>query len=152
MTRIKIKEGDIFLVPIENFYIAGLITRISSLKVPFGYFYKTKFKEPPKVGDLNFANDNEIILKCKFGVQGFRKQTWKTIGSLKGFERQKWPLPIFYDKSLSLMGELIYLDDNLDELKREKAPYGEENYKNYPDTGLGGSVYIEKKLAKLLLN
>jgi hypothetical protein len=151
--RIKLREGDIFSVPIEDYYIIGIITRISSLKVPFGFFYKSKFKEPPIVEEIDFDNkESEIMFKGKFGIQGFKKQTWKIIGSIKKFDKENWPLPVFYNKRFSLPGELIYLDDNLDVYKREKAPLSEESYEDFPDIDLAGSGYIEKRLSKLLAN
>jgi hypothetical protein len=150
MTKLKIKEGDLFVVPVETFFILGLITRISDMKVPFGYFYYPKFEKIPKKDEVELDN-YKVLFSGKFGVQGFKDGTWKIIGSLSGFERKDWPLPVFYHKHDILPDQLVYLDDNLDEYKREKALLSEKEYENLPRTGLGGSEYIEKKLSKLLL-
>lgn len=149
MSRIKIKEGEVFTIPIGEKYGIGLITRLSKAKIPFGYFYSFLFQDPPEISCLEFDKKN-IIYASQFGIQGFKDGTWKILGSLMNFDRKEWPMPVFYQKRELLPGELVYIDDNLVEYKREKAPLNEEEYKNYPSTGLGGSGYIEKKIAKLL--
>lgn len=150
MARVKLKEGDVFILPIGESYGIGIISRLSKTKIPFGYFYNILLQTQPKIESLDLSKENTIYCS-QFGIQGFKDGTWKILGNLKDFERKNWPMPIFYQKRELLPGELVYIDDDLEEYKRERAPLNEEEYKNYPSIGLGGSGYIEKKLAKLLL-
>lgn len=150
MAKIKLNEGDVFFLPIGDFFCLGIITRLRNGKIPFGYFYKQLYTELPKIENLNFDKNN-IVYISQFGVQGFKDGSWKIIGKLPGFNIKDWPLPIFYQKNDSLPDQLVYLDDNLEEIKRERALLSENEYENLPRAGLGGSGYIEKKLAKILL-
>jgi hypothetical protein len=148
MARVKLKEGDIFKLPVNNSFCYGLIVRLNTSKIPFGYFYKeVSILEEENKFELSFDN---LIYIHQFGIQGFKDGTWQIIGSLKKFKREDWPMPVFYQKTDLLPANLIYLNDNLEEYKRERATLSEDNYKNFPSTGLGGSLFIEKKLAKIL--
>ncbi len=143
MVKIKLKEGDVFVFTVKNTLIKGIVTRINTIKTPLGFFYKN-------FEDDNFQNYNPIFI-AQFGIQGFKEETWKIVGHLEKFSRKDFPVPQFIQQVNPYPMHLIYYNDDMDEIKKE--PVEEKDIplvQNYPKSGVGGSEYIEKKIAKLL--
>jgi hypothetical protein len=147
----KPKEGELITIPIEGKYAVGLVTRINTNKIPLGYFYSTLFTQIPNSVDNLLIEFQNPILIIEFGSQGFKDGTWSIIGSLPNFERANFPVPVFYHHTKPFKPVLVYFDDNMDEIKRQTIDESEiEQYKEYPETGLAGSGFIEKRLKRLI--
>jgi hypothetical protein len=148
--RQKPKEGDIISLPVEEKYAIGLITRIDEDNTPLGYFYEQLFNEP--VISFDKLNFHEPILIKRFGSQGFNDNTWKILGCLPNFKRSDFPVPVFFTHTKPFKPELVYFDDNMNEIKRHTIEESEaEKYKDNPKTGLGGSGFIEKILRRIII-
>jgi hypothetical protein len=119
------------------------------LNIPIGYFYDQVFPTTPDGNDTDLSKF-KIILKSKFGRQGFNDGTWKIIKSLNDFSREEYPLPIFYQKRDLIKGEIVYLNDDLLETKREVVLYDDSYYDGFPDIALRGSKVIEIQMLKIL--
>lgn len=150
MKKVKLKEGIIFSFPMSELFGIGLIVRLSNLNVPFGYFFDKVFPSTPNESDVNL-NEVKVVLKSKFGRQGFNDGSWKIIKMLNDFSREKYPLPEFYQKS-GLTKEIIYLNDNLQETNRAVAAYDESHYNDLPDIALRGSKVIEIQMLKKVID
>jgi hypothetical protein len=152
MARIKRpEEGDLIALPIENHYLIGLVSRINDDKIPLGYFYHHIFTELPKsIEDVSIDFQKPILIK-EFGSQGFRDGTWKILGSMPNFKRDNFPVPLFFHHTKPFKPVLVYFDDSMNEVRRLTIEEIEvDNYKDFPQTGLGGSGFIEKRLKRLI--
>jgi hypothetical protein len=146
----KFKEGELFHVPIAGKYILALVTRVNN-GIPLGFFYDTLYDQIPLLSDILAVNFQKPILIAKFGSQGFKDGTWGLIGILPNYKRSDFPMPVFFHHTLPFKPVLVFFDDDMNELRREAIEESKvANYKNYPTIGLGGSLYIEKKLTKIL--
>ena len=149
----KLQEGDIICIPIKEKFVLCLVTRISNLKTPLGYFYNGVFDNVPDLSmTLNLEFKNPIYIR-EFGFQGLKSGKWKIIGRYPNFKREFFPLPRFIRHVPPFKPILVQYDENLNEL--ESTPIKDEDLKKYaglPETGLGGAGYIEKKLEMLLFN
>ncbi|RDB03721.1 hypothetical protein [Runella aurantiaca] len=152
MVRVKKpKEGDLIALPIENQCAIGLVTRVDDYKTPLGYFFSRLFNQPPQSIDDLLIDFQKPVLIIKFGFQGFKDGTWKILDSLPNFKRGDFPVPVFFTHTKPFKPQLVYFDDNMNEIRRQSIEESEaQKYKDYPETGLGGSGFVEKKLKRLI--
>lgn len=143
--------GDIISLPIENEFAIGLVTRINDDKIPLGNFYGKLFNTVPEsIEELKIDFTKPILIK-EFGSQGLRDGTWKILGLLPNFKKQDFPVPIFFTHTKPFKPQLVYFDDNMNEIKRQSIQESEvDKYKDFPQTGLAGSGFIEKRLKRLI--
>lgn len=146
--RIKYSPGQIFAIPLNHFYVAGIIIREDE-SILLGCFFKQKFNNVPALIDVNTAADNIILVKL-FGSLGLDKKHWVIIGSLPDFNISEWKIPVFKRKD-AISGEYykVFYNDKLGRVKTELADPG-ENLDSYPDDGTAGYGFIEKRLLRLL--
>ncbi|MBO9204671.1 MULTISPECIES: Imm26 family immunity protein [Niastella] len=144
----KYSVGQVFAIPIGSCYAIGVIAR-EQKEVLLGYFLKQTFRELPALDDIKL-NAAEYIMIKRFGSRGLDKGTWISLGIMSNFNGASWNVPVFKRKDL-ISGEYskVYYDDNLNEIKTELMAQG-DNPDEYPDDGLAGYGFVEKRLAKLL--
>jgi Immunity protein 26 len=144
--------GDLIALPIENKFAIGLVVRINNDKIPLGNFYGKLFSTiPESIDELKIDFAKPILIK-EFGSQGLRDGTWKIIGTLPNFKKQDFPVPVFYTHTKPFKPQLVYFDDNMNEIKRISIEESEAvKYTDYPETGLSGSGFIEKRLERIII-
>lgn len=140
--------GQVFAVPLESCYAIGIITREQN-EILLGYFLKQTFKELPALDDIKL-NSAEFILIKKYGSRGLDKGTWIGLGIMSNFNIADWQVPVF-KRMDSISGQYyrVYYDDKLNEIKTEPVEQG-DNPDKYPDDGLAGYGFVEKRLVRLL--
>jgi hypothetical protein len=147
--KIRTKEGDVFVLPVDEKFAIGLTVRLDKSRIALGYFYKSLFE----INDLTFESLNidfrKPILIKQFGIQGFNDGTWKIIAKLPEFKRDDFPVPEFF-----YMGgadpQLVYFNNEMNETGRKFISTEEvDKFKNYlAQAGLAGSVALEILLKK----
>lgn len=146
--KIKYSPGQVFAIPLNHFYAAGIIIRENE-GILLGYFYRQKFNSIPTLTDINIEADN-IILVSIFGALGLDKKQWRIIGSLPNFNIREWEIPVFKRQD-AISGEYykVFYNDKLERVKTELSDPG-ENLSSYPDDGTAGYGFIEKRLLRLM--
>ena len=149
MDTTKLKSGYIFVVKIENYFVAGLIARVSK-NIALLYFYNKRFKKEPAKNDF-YISDYKVCYISRASTLGLKNGAWKILFPLDEFDKSKWEIPVFIrkdvlDKSL----RKIYYDENLKEVNDQYVKKG-ENVKGLPEDGLAGYVYVENVLEKIFL-
>lgn len=94
----KYPESTVFAVPLEGGgYALGLVARRAPRgRILFGYFFGPRLSSVPKLNEVPHLNQFHAIDKCQFGDLGLFEGSWPVIGQLKPWNREDWPMPLFY--------------------------------------------------------
>ena len=96
LAKIKSKNGDLFVVMNQNRRVAlGLIARGGNRPIKLGYFFDLKYYDGAKEKINLHLDRNQAIYVCKFGYLEIRNGNWPTVGSLRDFSFEQWPMPVF---------------------------------------------------------
>ncbi|HEY5463067.1 MAG TPA: Imm26 family immunity protein [Hanamia sp.] len=119
--KLKIKEGDIFAVPLRlGGYGIGLIARHNK-GITLGYFFSKVFTSIPE--DLNMSGINhwKITLIGKFSPLGIEKDEWPLLKTNFQFKCEDWPIPVLkmQDPITGQYFSVLY-DESLLHEKRQK--------------------------------
>ena len=140
-----------FYVHLDVGFCIGMITRISKQKIPLCYFFKNVHQQTPSLNTFLDIKNEPILLIQEAGIQGFKDGSWVIIGRNDDFRRSDWPVPIFFHHTQPFKPQLIYFDDDMNEIKRESVnPNDIHSFSLLPRAGLGGSRFIEKILSKII--
>jgi hypothetical protein len=146
MEKSAYHEGDLFSVPVENAEsIVGLIVRVNKNKI-LAYFFRTATDASSTKG---FEKDKVLLIKL-CSTLGLDKHEWNIIGRLENWNIKDWPVPVF--KRVDVISKecyQIYYNDALEETSMSKA-FDCVSLGDYPEDGLAGYGFIEKRLARLL--
>jgi hypothetical protein len=119
--------------------------------VVLGYFFRPRRDARPamdQVGELRAADAVEVAL---FGDLGLIEGRWTVIGSLPGWEPEKWPIPDF-GRIDAVSGKRAwrarYRDPDLKLLSDEEIDVCEA--RTLPKDGLMGVGAVERWLSHLL--
>ena len=147
--KIKVKEGDLFGVPLKDGrYGIGLVTR-EHKKITMGYFFKKAYLTVPGEIDASGINNWEVVLIGQFSSKGIEDGEWPLVNAVFRFDRNEWPIPVLKkqdaltDKYYAVLYEDNLFDNQKYQITKEEAD------------GLYGDVYygyesVEKKLTGLL--
>ncbi|HEX2605786.1 MAG TPA: Imm26 family immunity protein [Flavisolibacter sp.] len=149
--KARYDKGYIICLPlINNSYGAGLITRIDK-PIILGCFINKRFDNIPEISLVEefLRNKKNIVLIKKFGSLGLDKGEWKILGKYSNWKEEEWPLsPFIKTDVISNKKYLEYYDDRLKHIKENELEPNDENI--YPQDGLAGYKFLEKKLNQLL--
>ncbi len=146
--RVKIFEGDIFILPLKNGkYAIGLVA-ISAKNCILAYYFNVMLDNESDF-DIEIIQKERTILIQTVSILGFLEESWKVIGKLDSFIDSIWSLPNFkqYSELLKVYYSISY-NLKLEEVGRHKIDEKEAS-KLYP-YGMAGYVYAENVLLKLL--
>lgn len=147
MKKIKLKEGDIFLLPLtDGGFSIGLLARV----IPWGalgYFFKIKYSEAPQHIDLSLLNKDNVLYIGKFGTRNLYEGKWKLIDKLPNWDRDYWNIPKF-GCNANPVYYLITLNDKLEEI--ERIPCTKEAIEGLLEAGTYGYEAMSIKMSKLL--
>lgn len=146
--KVKIMEGDIFILPLKNGkYAIGLVA-ISAKNCILAYYFNLMLDKESDF-DMEIIQKERTILIQMVSTLGFSEESWKIIGKLDSFTDSVWTLPNFQQYSeLSKCYYSTIHDSKLEEVSRHKIDEKEAS-KLYP-SGMAGYVYAENVLLKLL--
>lgn len=146
--KIKVKVGDVFVVPLRSDgYGIGIVAR-KYRSVLLGYFWKKKFLEVPKDFDLSTLKKEEAFWIKQFGIRGLEKGDWKVIGSIPNFKPDDWEVPKFVREVEPFGKHVITYDDKLKLVNQVKVP--DDFNEPYPKDGVAGYGFVELKLTDFL--
>lgn len=153
-------ESTIFAVPLgDGTYALGLVARRAPRgRILFGYFFGPKLKDIPKLSELPRLSTDMAIDKCQFGDLGLFDGSWPVIGQLRPWNREDWPLPLFYrdeykylpppDPDAKRIFLIKYSDDDPAKLLWERRV--PEIPPDALSDGLSGSGFVESYLRDVL--
>jgi hypothetical protein len=145
-----IKEGQLFAVPVGNRFAIGLIARYVDDGI-LAYFFNRQYEKLPGLSEITISKENIIYIKIASSL-GLEKGRWPILGVVENWNRNDWPVPVFYRiGSIDDAIYRIYYDDNLTEIKREFA--GDlTSIEGLPKYGVAGYGFVEKKLDDIFEN
>ncbi|MFC0627424.1 Imm26 family immunity protein [Kribbella deserti] len=131
----------------ERAYGSGVVARSSGVMLLI-YFSGQKFTSLPAVSQAVFEASEAVWVKF-VGDLGILKGTWKTVGPMPDWDREKWPVPIFgHTEELSGRYFRTKYDDEL--AYRGQALSTEEVVRNLPEDGFAGFEFAELRMTRLL--
>lgn len=147
--KIKVKEGDIFTVPlVQGGYGIGLIARrhkTSSL----GYFFDKIYPSPPEALNIADINNWKVALIGQFSAIGIEEGEWPLLNTNFAFIREQWPIPVLkMQEPISEKYFAVIYDDTL--FNEERHLITKEEADKLFGHGVYGYVALEKKLSSIL--
>ena len=152
MATHKYGEGDWFAVPLrESGFADGILARTNRRGVLLGYFFGPRRDDVPTLEEFSTFKPQNAILISKFGHLGLKQGQWPNLGSIDGWDRNEWPMPVFvrYEELTGRSFNVFYDDDDPNKLLREQriSPGPAEQG---PKDGLMGAGFVEIRLTSLL--
>jgi Immunity protein 26 len=144
--KIKVKEGDVFAVPLlQGCFGIGLITRRYK-KSSLGYFFDITSSSLPKEVKIDKL---KIVFIAQFSAIGIEEGEWPLIETDFKFDREEWPIPLLKmqhpitEQYFSVQYDDTLFDDERKLITKEQADklFGHESY---------GYVALEEKLSSIL--
>jgi Immunity protein 26 len=154
--RVRSDNGDLFIVQRSDRRIAlGLIARGGNKVGKVGYFFRIElYDNAPDKATLTLEPEQAIWIK-KFGYLHLRDGNWPTVGKLKGFTREAWPMPVFVRHNDSFNTNYICTYDENDVTKGletwptdQVPPHIDKSV--IAEDGAAGAGYVEDYLMKIL--
>lgn len=149
--KLNYGPGTWFTVPLgDGTYAVGVIARMRPRgKIVFGYFFGPSYSVVPELSDLRDLRPEQAVYVGKFGDLGLYRGEWTVIGDDVMFTNEGWPLPVFrQDQDHGLPPLIVRYDENMADVEVTKST--PEFVSDLPDSGLGGSRYIEIVLSRML--
>ena len=153
--KISYEEGDWFAVPLnQGGYSLGRISRIGSRGgVLLGFFFKGCYQTLPLLDAYASLTPDDAILICHFCDPGLRNLTWPVLTKPLLWNRADWSWTDF--------GHIDALDPN----QAFRRTYDDNDpftmisqlqitpfaAKLLPKDGLGGHIFIQNRLSKLVV-
>ena len=151
LKKIKVDIGDVFLLPVEqNKYCIGVVAKLSKLYC-LGYFFKKVFETNLiNESNINFKEEDVVIYQI-LSLRILKDGKWPVIakGMFKSITNRPMPQFKHYD-SLKNENYIIELDSDLKEATRYPSDMSKEEWGKLSESGLAGSIYMEKLMAMLL--
>ncbi|WP_143149105.1 hypothetical protein [Hyphomicrobium sp. CS1BSMeth3] len=125
-----VTEGLLVAVPaIDGVgYVVGLVARAEKSRslgaAILVYFFPPRLRRVPRLGDVPVLSPNAAISVVRTGVRRIVEGAWPTIGTLQGFQRSDWPIPLFGGVSLGQPG-LAWIAEYTDDRIGVGAPRSE---------------------------
>jgi hypothetical protein len=147
------EEGDWFAVPLGNGQFAhGITARRGKSGSVLAHFFGPPQDERQSMDQLDRLSPNEAILVARTGLLGFTGGGWVVIARSQRFDRDEWGVCAFgqLDTFIERCRVDYYDDDDPGVLVREEfAPI--EWCSGLPESGQMGHVFVQQRLARLLL-
>ena len=158
-TRIKYKEGQWFAVPLrDGGYTLGIIVRGGyRTKGGLGYFFGPRYSDIPIGKDTFSKNKENALFICQFGDLGIITGVWPIISDGKPFQREEWPVPLFYREAPLQKGKIVIVEysqdfSGLEFPIRETVALAADQTPQMAEEGLFGQGAVEIVLTRLLKN
>ena len=138
-------EGDWFAVPLrEGGFAAGVVARANPKAALLGYFFGPRRPETPGLEDVANLRPGDAVLVGRFGHLGIAQGKWPILGRLDGWDRTKWPMPVFvrYEELTGRCLHVFYDADDPGKLIREEQ-IESGAAEQEPKDGLMGAGYVE---------
>lgn len=150
--KLKYREGEWFVVPLQSGFGVGLVVRASKRgKVVFGCFFGPRRPTQPRLEELEQLRPSDTILVSRLGDLALQQGRWATLGVAPSWERSSWRMPAFATKDpiTGRLAKRVYSDDDPNLLVGEEAVTSEEA-RNLPTDGVLGAGAVATVLDALL--
>jgi hypothetical protein len=147
-----LREGDWFAVPLASGgFGVGFAARLDGRGLVLGYFSPLRYDESPSLPEAAFPPDATLRVAL-FGDLGFIEGRWTILGRTEGWSRDDWPLTDFA-RHEELTGRCYRTSYGGDLRNRPSEILSSPgDLVGLPEYGVGGSGFVEAKLARLLAN
>lgn len=117
-----VTEGLLVAVPATDGvgYVVGLVARAEKSRslgaAILVYFFPPRLHRVPRLDVVPVLSRDAAISVVRTGVRRIVEGAWPTIGTLQGFQRSAWPIPLFGGVSLGQPGLawiVEYTDDRI---------------------------------------
>ena len=145
-------EGDWFAVPLRtDGFAIGIVARANREGVLLGYFFGPRRAEPPSLADVTTLLPARAVLVGRFGHLSIRGGSWPLLGRQSGWDRAKWPAPVFvrYEELTGRSFHTRY-DDSDPACMIDESPVAPGVAEQGPKDGLMGAGFVERRLTALL--
>jgi hypothetical protein len=155
-TKVKSKNGDLFIVMNEERRVAlGLIARGNNRSGKLGFFFDLKYYDRVADKACLKLDYKQAVYVCKFSYLEIRNGNWPTVGALKGFSFETWPMPVFehnhYDTRFSAYRR--YDEERLEQqvfsCYKSQLPRGFD-LSFVVEDGDAGAFFVAERLERLL--
>jgi hypothetical protein len=145
-------EGDWFAVPLRSDgFAVGVVARANPKGALLGYFFGPRREQRPTLADVTGLLPEHAVLVGMFGHLGIRGGSWPLLGRERGWDRARWPTPVFvrYEELTGRSFHVRYDDSDPARIIDESlvAPGPAEQG---PKDGLMGAGFVELRLTALL--
>jgi hypothetical protein len=149
--RLPYIEGSWFTIPLSRGFGVGLVARSApSGKVIFCYFFGG-FMSSPTLEEVRSLSAPDALLVGRVGDLYLLKGRWPVLGTLEGWNRENWPMPIFRRvASLSSKSWLVVRSDEDPNKIVSEEPVSSELPENVPRDQVFGAGALEVALSKLV--
>lgn len=97
MSKAHYQEGQWFAVPLlDGGYTIGIVARASPKGVLARYFFGPRRDILPALADVSELTADDAVLVGRFGYLGLKQGAWPALGSLDGWRRDEWPMPVLF--------------------------------------------------------
>ena len=95
--KLPYQEGYWIAVPLpKGGWAAGVIARAPRAgKILFGYFFATRFDNPPALNVLRDFKSSQSAIRRMFGDLALLNGRWRVIGRSEDWNRDLWPVTTF---------------------------------------------------------
>jgi hypothetical protein len=156
-SEIRVKEGMIVGISLEDSRLSiGLLSRVEneSRKRPYGifvYFFGPFLSLPDSIPHEDYFLSLKPIARLKTSAFDIYNGTWRILGTIKPWSRNKWVFPNFYEVNpLSGKSYFLRLDEN--DLVTPIEWREIQNLDNLDENNLYGSEAAMKSVSKLSSN
>jgi hypothetical protein len=151
--RLPYRDGDWFAVPLRNGHRSfgvGLVARHDGKGGVIGYFFGTRFEQPPSLEALARFRASDALRVMRFGDLGLIKGDWPILGRAHDWEPAEWPIPDFGRREPTGRAfRVVYSASDLRGPIREE-PISDAECDRLPRDVLSGAGAVEKILTGLL--
>jgi len=147
--KIKVKEGNLFAVPLQlGRYAIGLAAR-ENKGITLGYFFNFVSPSLPVEVKGDVISKGNVIFLGKFSAMGIENGEWPLIRTDFTFNRDEWPIPVFkMQEPLTEKYFAVIYDETL--LNESRYAITEEEANKLFGYGLHGYKVIEPRLSRLV--
>ena len=155
-SRQRYREGDWFVVPLDDGRcVLGRISR-HSYGIVFGYFFAPPFDHEPRLEEVGGRTAADSFLQMRFSHLGLRDGAWPVLGQIGDWDRDAWPL-LEFENRLEVKGrpDVLYAirldEDTVSRMvSRRKVDLSEAGRR--PDQALFGDLAAVIELREALGN
>lgn len=152
-SRLNYEEGTFFALPLRNGgYGVGVVARMPrGGKVLLGYFFGRKYAEVPDLSEVQDFAPLDAVTVQRFGDLGLITNVWTVIGKPPGWDRTKWPIPIFARRCAHTGNPqlVVYRDENPNS-NPQWIPATEEDILGLEAADLHGYGSMEITLSRII--
>lgn len=95
---LRYPESTVFAVPLglQTFAAGVVVRRAPRSTMIFGYFIGPTLNAIPTLEQILPLSLTKVVFQCRFGDLGLLEGHWPVVGRIHPWNREDWPMPLFY--------------------------------------------------------